>query len=741
MNSLKRILHRKKPAGGFRLQKKLFVALLLPGLLAGWPIRAQDWEGSFTLMPVSAPEMVLEGVDAGTTDGTAVSLGHPYAAPKQTWIITPKGEGFYFVRPAYSTALVLAVSGGNTNNGATVVLETENGKPWQLWSIRQNDNGSCSLVPKHAPAKGLDDFGGRKNVGAKQDLWNYNPADEHLQWVLKPLAGAKVPAGYGNLLDIPKGVIKEFTFEESAIFPGTRRAITVFIPAQYDGSKPACVYVQQDGYRGNEKEMLERLIAAKDMPVTIGIFIKPGEMPSPVKNGSSRRNRCFEYDGVGDNYVRFLTEELLPYAAKKFDLKLSSSGNDRCIAGVSSGGIAAFNVVWERPDAFSRVYACSGSFVAFRGGHEFPTLIRKFEAKPIRAYLTTGTNDMVNCAGDWYLLDQEMDKALTFSGYDHLFQIISGGHGAGWKEHFPAAMRYLWKGWPEPVPAGQSAPRVRDVLQADEKWELAAQGYHEASSPAGNSAGEVFFADTATDKIFRLGLDGKVEVFLANADQANGLCIGPKDELYTVSRRSGKIMGYDRAGQGRVVADGIHGNEILARPDGSLYVTTTEEKTGGTGQVWLVKDGRKTLVDSGLKYATGIACRPDQWLLSVADGLSKWVYSYQIMPDGTLTNKERFFWLHVADGDDEAGARSVCFAKEGQMFVATRSGIQVCADDGPTQVILPLPDRSRVTGVCLGGSGQNTLFAFSGDKVWKRVIKLHAFGAFSPATKVNRTPL
>ena len=723
-----------------RLQS-LLKALLLLGLLAGWGIRAQDWEGSFAIITASAPEMVLEGVDTGTTDGTAVSLGHPSTAPNQTWIITPKGDGFYFVRPAYSTTLVLSVSGGNTNNGAAVVLETESGKPWQLWSIRHNDDGSCNFVPKHAPAKALDDFGGRKTVGAKQDLWNYNPADEHLQWVLKPLAGAKVPVGYVNLLDIPKGVIKDFTFEDSTIFPGTRRAVTVFIPAQYDGSNSACVYVQQDGYQANEKETLERLIAAKDMPVTIGVFIKPGEMQSPVTNTSSRRNRCFEYDGVGDNYVRFLTEELLPYAAKKFDLKLSNSGNDRCIAGVSSGGIAAFNAAWERPDAFSRVYAGSGSFVAFRGGHEFPTLIRKFEAKPIRAYLTTGTNDMENCAGAWYLLDQEMDKALTFSGYDHIFQIINGGHGAGWKEHFPEAMRFLWKGWPEPVSAGLSAPRVRDVLKADEKWELVAQGYHEACSPACNSAGEVFFADTTTDKIYRISLDGKLEIFLANAGQANGLSVGPKDELYTASRHNGKIMCYDRSGQGRVVADGIHGNEILARPDGSLYVTTTEENTGGTGQVWLVKDGRKTMVDSGLKYATGIACRPDQWLLSVADGLSKWVYSYQIMPDGTLTNKERFFWLHVADWDDDAGAKSVCYAKEGQMFVATRIGIQVCADDGPTQVILPLPDRSQVAGICLGGSGLNTLFAFSGDKVWRRVIKLHAFGAFSPATKVSRTPL
>ena len=37
------------------------------------------------------------------------------------------------------------------------------------------------------------------------------------------------------------------------------------------------------------------------------------------------------------------------------------------------------NAAWQRPDAFSRVYANSGSFVAFRGGHEFPTLVRKTE--------------------------------------------------------------------------------------------------------------------------------------------------------------------------------------------------------------------------------------------------------------------------------------------------------------------------------------------------------------------------
>lgn len=47
----------------------------------------------------------------------------------------------------------------------------------------------------------------------------------------------------------------------------------------------------------------------------------------------------------------------------------------------------------------NRVYANSGSFVAFRGGNMLPVLVRKFEPKPIRASLTSGTDDMVNCAG------------------------------------------------------------------------------------------------------------------------------------------------------------------------------------------------------------------------------------------------------------------------------------------------------------------------------------------------------
>jgi hypothetical protein len=56
-------------------------------------------------------------------------------------------------------------------------------------------------------------------------------------------------------------------------------------------------------------------------------------------------------------------------------------------------------------------------------------------------------------------------------------------------------------------------------------------------------------------------------------------------------------------------------------------------------------------------------------------------------------------------------------------------------------VILPLPDHSRVMGVCLGGRDMDTLFAFCGNTIWKRKVKVHAMGAFTPWTPVNNTKL
>ncbi|MEP6667640.1 MAG: RICIN domain-containing protein [Chthoniobacter sp.] len=718
---------------------------------------AEDF-GAYSITPVSAPMMVLEAVGSGTAEGTAVSINKPAGTPNQKWVITPKGENGYSIKPSYSSTLALSVAKGGKNIGALIVLETDSGQPWQLWTLAKQESGNYAIVPQHAPDMGIDDNGGKQIPGAKIDLWKHNPNDPHLQWMIKPLAGSTAKdapvAAEAKTYEPPAikpeeivpGEIKKFTYAESKIFPGTVREVNVFIPKQYDGSKPACVYVKTDGYNPKEKEFMERMIATKEIPVTIGVFVRPGEVPAPMKGTLGRRNRDLEYDGVNDDNVRFLIDELLPYVSKELNLKLSTDGNDRCMSGGSSGGIAAFAAAWNRPDAFSRVYVASGSFVAFRGGHEFPTMVRKFEAKPIRGYFTTATHDMENCAGDWFLLDQEMDKALKFSGYDYQFRIIDGRHVAGYMDNWQEAMAYLWKGWPEKVKAGPSAPRAQDVLLPGEGWQQVGQGYNTITSAACNASGEVFFTDTKDKKIYRFNTDGQVKVFVSEPNFPNSLSVGADGRVYAVLQRG--VISYDNTGQGSEVPienGWVSGGSILSMPDGGLYITglgvVTKDSEAVEYGVWYIKDGKKTLVDNGLKTPTCLAYRPDQWLLCVAHEFSKWGYSYQINADGTLTNKERYFHFHVADWDDDAGTHGLCYAQEGQMFVATRTGVQISADDGPTQVILPLPDNSRVMAVCLGGKDLDTLYAFSADKIWKRRVKVHATGAWAPWVKVNGTKL
>ena len=728
-----------------RIQAALSLAALAT------PALAEDW-GAYSIVPASAQTFVLEAVDAGVAAGTVVSINTPSGQAHQKWTVVPRESGLFAIKPAHDPSLTLAVAQGGTKQGTLIVVEKDAGKPSQLWSLTKHDNGTYSLTPRHAPGLGVDLLGGKQSPGAKVDLWTLNANDPHLQWFIRPLAGSGVaeakPATSPTYEppaikpeDVLPGATKQFTFTQSKIFPGTVREVTVFIPAQYDGRQPACVYVKTDGFNPREKTMMETMIATKEMPVTVGVFVRPGEVPAPVKDTLGRRNRDFEYDAVNDNNVRFLVEELLPHVAREFDLNLSTDGNDRCMSGGSSGGIAAFTAAWHRPEAFSRVYAASGSWVAFRGGHEFPTLVRKFDARPIRAFLTTATHDMENAAGDWFLLDQEMDKALKFSGYDYQFRVIDGRHVAGYAEHWQEAMAYLWKGWPERVKAGPSAPRAQEIIVPGEGWQLVAEGFKSTRGPACNARGEVFFADTTDNKIHRVGLDGKVSEFAADAGAAHCVTIGADGTLFTISEKSGRLMRYDPAGNGSIVMDGILGHSILSRSDGGLYVTTNGEKPNDPGTVWFIKDGKKTRLDSGIKFATGMAIRPDQWLLSVAEGHSKWAYSYQMNADGTLTNKERFFHLHVADWDDDAGAECVCYSREGRQFIATRSGVQISADDGPTQVILPVPDRARVIGVALGGTDQDTLFAFCGNKIWKRKVQHHAMGAFTPWMKVGGTKL
>jgi enterochelin esterase family protein len=251
---------------------------------------------------------------------------------------------------------------------------------------------------------------------------------------------------------VPKGeVIQMPAWTASKIYPGTTRDWWIYVPAQYQKGNPAAVMVFCDGAGFVKRDgqfrvptVFDNLIAKGQMPVTIGIFIQPGMFPNQDPKAKARSNRSFEYDSLGDLHARFLLEEILPAVAKNYTL--TTDPEQRAICGNSSGGICAFTVAWERPDAFRKVVSHIGSFTNIRGGYVYPALIRKTDKKPLRVFLQDGKNDLDNQFGNWPLANEDMAAALKFASYDYQFVMGEGTHnGKHGAALLPDTLRWLWR--------------------------------------------------------------------------------------------------------------------------------------------------------------------------------------------------------------------------------------------------------------------------------------------------------
>ena len=276
---------------------------------------------------------------------------------------------------------------------------------------------------------------------------------------------------------VPKGQLIGPRAFHSKIIAGTVRRYWIYVPPQYKAGQPANVLVFQDGQRAINPEgvlrvpqVLENLIHKGDIPVTIGIFITPGNRSEtyPEDLGTSNpNNRAQEYDAMSDAYTRFIVDEMLPEVGKSYALTTDPAG--RAIGGASSGAICAFTVAWHRPDQFRNVISFIGSYtsIGYRpaidgqpmvpGGDLYPTLIRKTPIKPIKIFLQDGSADLDNVHGNWFLANQQVLAALEFANRTADAKKDSGpryqvkhewGDGAHSDAHggaiLPDVLRWLW---------------------------------------------------------------------------------------------------------------------------------------------------------------------------------------------------------------------------------------------------------------------------------------------------------
>lgn len=538
---------------------------------------------------------------------------------------------------------------------------------------------------------------------------------------------------------VPEGTVSEHVFTDSTIFPGTTRDYFVYVPAQYDESKPAALMVFQDGrsYTKSVPTEFDNLIHKGAMPITIGVFINPGVVPETSEAVLPRFNRSFEYDAVDTRYAQFLLDELLSVALQ--GLNVTNDPNLRAICGSSSGGIAAFNVAWQRPDAFRRVYTTVGTYVGLRGGNELPVLVRKTEPKPLRVFLQDGSNDNNLYCGSWWVANQDMLAAFQWAGYEVNHEWGEGGHN---RKHggaiFPKAMRWLWDGWKEDPEVrthwDESKSDAVTFLAEGKDWELVSEGHGFTEGPAVNAAGELYFSDLELSKIWKVDATGKVSLFQENTGGTNGLAFAPDGKtLYGCRREPGSLVAWDtETGEMRVLAEDVKPNDVVAAHDGTVYFSEPRTKS-----IWMIypDGGEARIAGEGYSGVNGVVLSADQSLVHAADYTGRYVWSAQRGPDGMLSYIQPFFHLHIppASVDTRSQADGMCMTEEGWLLVATAMGIQICDMPGRVHLIVPTPQGERhPSNVTLDGT---TLYATCGSKVFKREIQLKGAQAWAAPIK------
>lgn len=547
---------------------------------------------------------------------------------------------------------------------------------------------------------------------------------------------------------VPQGTVKQMPdFESSEIFPGTTRKWSVYVPAKYDASSPAALMVVQDGQRLAETTgkwrfptILDNLIAAGDMPPTIAVFIDPGHNMSKKRNGKKSSNRSYEYDSLGNRYVSFLLDEILPIVQQEYNI--SDDPKMRAIGGSSSGAICAFTAAWERPDQFSKVYSSVGSFTNIRGGDAYSSLVRKTQAKPIRVYMADTSGDIDNAFGSWPIANQRMASSLTYMGYDTRFDWAEGyGHNPDFgSSKLPDALRWLWRSETH-RPVVDTSDDLRgdltllNLLVPGQDWETVATDLGFTDGCCADEAGNFYFCDMRAPAIYRIDVTTGKQTIVAN-ESVSGLEFGPDGRLFACQGKQKRVVAIDvKTGAVQVIAKDVRPNDLAVTQSGHILITETPKK-----QVTMIepKSGVTTAVDVGINRPNGIGLSPDGATLAISDHGGSHTWLFRVLPDGTLDAKMpnmpmrlpidysgEFQFNQPPPYSPVAKGDGLATDKQGRYYVTSALGVQIFDPTGRPCGLLPTPDPTQPIVSCiLAGEGHSYLYVANGKTVYRRKLNL-----------------
>lgn len=310
--------------------------------------------------------------------------------------------------------------------------------------------------------------------------------------------------------------------------PGSSVAYTAYRMANAPREN-APVYVLLEFAAKTMGPMFDRFVTEGLIPPGLMICVSPGWLRPEIDSGSRWYLRGEEFDQPSAEYAAFLTRELLPAAAKQAGMRLSDDPNLHFVAGGSSGGAAAWHLVWYGRDYFRRAYLASPTFSDVRGAEIAPYLIRKTESKPVRVYITLGDIEPDRHPGDSFAAGLAARSSFDYAGYPcRLEYFPEGGHlsGKASEDVMRRMIAFTWAGWKTgPVKPLRNPLRVDEVIRAGTTWEPYVGDFPAAAEARGAKGRYV----VERGQIVLVGADGVRRTVYGGSDKVTAVAFGKDD--------------------------------------------------------------------------------------------------------------------------------------------------------------------------------------------------------------------
>jgi gluconolactonase len=266
------------------------------------------------------------------------------------------------------------------------------------------------------------------------------------------------------------------------------------------------------------------------------------------------------------------------------------------------------------------------------------------------------------------------------------------------------------------------------VISRGTRLEKLAGGFQFTEGPVWHPDGYLLFSDPNANTIYRWSPEGSVSVFRTKSGYtgfdigryhqpgSNGLTLDPNGLLTINEHGNRRVTRLERTGKITVLADRYEGkrlnspNDLVYRSDGTLYFTDPPFGLPGTfddpnkelpfSGVYMVRDGKVTLLTKELTGPNGIAFSPDEKYLYVDnwDLKRKILMRYEVKADGTLGPGTVFY--DFTREPEPVALDGIKVDVEGNVYVSAPGGIWILSPAGKAlgRIVPPEHDANFAFG-------------------------------------------